>query len=65
MIGGPIGLVAGLKIGGLAAIGCAIAGYTGGRLFNKFNNPDNIEAEAQQPKTSTQPSSDELTKKDI
>ncbi|KAJ8973395.1 hypothetical protein NQ317_002763 [Molorchus minor] len=30
MIGGPIGLVAGLKIGGVAALGCAIAGYTGG-----------------------------------
>ncbi|CAG9839634.1 unnamed protein product [Diabrotica balteata] len=37
MIGGPIGLVAGLKIGGVAAVTCAIAGYTGGRWFKKKN----------------------------
>lgn len=37
VIGGPIGLVAGLKVGGIAAIGCAIAGYTGGKLLNKIN----------------------------
>ncbi|KAG5880674.1 hypothetical protein JTB14_028430 [Gonioctena quinquepunctata] len=35
MVGGPIGMVAGVKIGGLVAIGCAIAGYTGGRWFKK------------------------------
>lgn len=35
MIGGPVGLVAGFKIGGLTALGCAIAGYTGGKLFKK------------------------------
>ncbi|CAG9862673.1 unnamed protein product [Phyllotreta striolata] len=35
IIGGPIGLVAGLKVGGVAAVTCAIAGYTGGRWFKK------------------------------
>lgn len=29
-LGGPIGMVAGLKAGGLAAIGCGILGFTGG-----------------------------------
>ncbi|KAJ3660392.1 hypothetical protein Zmor_004842 [Zophobas morio] len=42
MIGGPVGLVAGLKIGGLTALGCALAGYTGGRFFKK-----NYEVEAE------------------
>lgn len=36
-MGGPIGLVAGFKVGGLAALGCGIAGYTGGKLFKNFN----------------------------
>ncbi|RZC36283.1 syntaxin-17 [Asbolus verrucosus] len=35
IIGGPLGLIAGLKVGGIAALGCAIAGYTGGRFFKK------------------------------
>ncbi|XP_011697954.1 PREDICTED: syntaxin-17 [Wasmannia auropunctata] len=34
-IGGPIGLLAGLKIGGLAAVGCGILGFTGGSLLKK------------------------------
>lgn len=29
-LGGPIGMVAGLKAGGLAAIGCGLLGFTGG-----------------------------------
>ncbi|XP_025162307.1 syntaxin-17 isoform X2 [Harpegnathos saltator] len=34
-IGGPIGLIAGLKIGGLTALGCGILGFTGGSLLKK------------------------------
>lgn len=47
VIGGPIGLVAGLKIGGIAAIGCAIAGYTGGRFLNKVHKAENIQTEVE------------------
>ncbi|KAK2585713.1 hypothetical protein KPH14_010326 [Odynerus spinipes] len=34
-VGGPIGLLAGLKIGGLTAIGCGILGFTGGSMLKK------------------------------
>ncbi|KAG7187720.1 hypothetical protein KM043_016774 [Ampulex compressa] len=34
-IGGPIGLLAGMKIGGLTAIGCGILGFTGGSFLKK------------------------------
>ncbi|XP_071445852.1 syntaxin-17 isoform X1 [Hetaerina americana] len=34
-IGGPIGLLAGVKIGGLAAVGCALVGFTGGTILKK------------------------------
>lgn len=34
-IGGPIGLLAGMKIGGLAALSCGILGFTGGSLLKK------------------------------
>lgn len=64
MIGGPIGLVAGLKVGGVVAVGCAIAGYTGGKWFNKVNNPENIEAEAQGCKIE-QAIDERLQKKDM
>nr|CAD7429521.1 unnamed protein product [Timema monikensis] len=37
-IGGPIGLVAGLKLGGLAAIGCGALGFTGGHILRKREN---------------------------
>ncbi|EFA00762.1 syntaxin-17 [Tribolium castaneum] len=43
MIGGPVGLVAGFKIGGLTALGCAIAGYTGGKFFKKNHEVEEIE----------------------
>lgn len=42
IIGGPIGLLAGAKIGGLTALGCAIAGYTGGKFFKKIHDPEDI-----------------------
>lgn len=64
VIGGPIGLVAGLKIGGIAAIGCAIAGYTGGKFLNKLNKADNIQTEAECSKTDIK-SPDSSQKKDI
>ena len=32
-VGGPIGMVAGLKAGGLAAVGCGILGFTGGSVL--------------------------------
>ncbi|XP_070167723.1 syntaxin-17 [Polyergus mexicanus] len=34
-IGGPIGLLAGMKIGGFAALSCGILGFTGGSLLKK------------------------------
>lgn len=34
-VGGPIGLIAGLKIGGLTALGCGILGFTGGSILKK------------------------------
>ncbi|XP_020278941.1 syntaxin-17 [Pseudomyrmex gracilis] len=34
-IGGPLGLLAGIKIGGLAALSCGILGFTGGSLLKK------------------------------
>ncbi|EDV95625.1 syntaxin-17 [Drosophila grimshawi] len=37
-VGGPIGLVAGIKAGGLAAVGCGILGFTGGSVLK--SNPD-------------------------
>ncbi|XP_017010473.2 syntaxin-17 [Drosophila takahashii] len=50
-VGGPIGLVAGIKAGGLAAVGCGILGFTGGSVLKA--NPNvmhgNIEEEEQQP----------------
>lgn len=37
-VGGPIGLVAGIKAGGLAAVGCGILGFTGGSVLK--SNPN-------------------------
>lgn len=33
-VGGPIGLLAGIKAGGLAAVSCGILGFTGGQVLN-------------------------------
>lgn len=63
MIGGPIGLVAGLKVGGIAAIGCAIAGYTGGRFLNKVRKSENVPNEVDCSGTEELPESSQ--KKDI
>ncbi|XP_044269307.1 syntaxin-17 [Tribolium madens] len=48
MIGGPVGLVAGFKIGGLTALGCAIAGYTGGKLFKKNHEMEETEEKGEE-----------------
>lgn len=34
-IGGPVGLIAGLKVGGLTAIGCGLLGFTGATILKK------------------------------
>ncbi|KAH8349541.1 hypothetical protein KR084_001367 [Drosophila pseudotakahashii] len=48
-VGGPIGLVAGMKAGGLAAVGCGILGFTGGSVLKASPNVmhGNIEEEQQ------------------
>lgn len=34
-VGGPVGFLAGFKLGGLAAIGCSLIGFTGGRILKE------------------------------
>lgn len=34
-VGGPLGLIAGIKVGGLAALGCGVLGYVGGKFIKK------------------------------
>ncbi|KAJ8962977.1 hypothetical protein NQ314_005694 [Rhamnusium bicolor] len=64
IIGGPIGLVAGIKIGGIAALGCAIAGYTGGKYFKKIHNSEsNVHNDS--IKADDQDTPDTSQKKDI
>ncbi|XP_063244514.1 syntaxin-17 [Bacillus rossius redtenbacheri] len=40
-LGGPVGLLAGLKLGGLAAVGCGLLGFTGGHILKKRQHEDN------------------------
>ncbi|XP_013116493.1 syntaxin-17 [Stomoxys calcitrans] len=66
-VGGPIGLVAGLKAGGLAAVGCGILGFTGGSVLK--SNPaimqGNIEEENHLSENSQETQEEiEMTKKD-
>lgn len=42
-VGGPIGFLAGLKVGGLAAVGCGILGFTGGSVIKNKEERDTIE----------------------
>ena len=42
-IGGPVGLLAGLKIGGLAALGGSLLGYTGGKALKAIQEK-NVDA---------------------
>lgn len=56
-VGGPIGMVAGIKAGGLAAVGCGILGFTGGSVLK--SNPNVMhgsieEQQAQQEGDSTE-----------
>lgn len=39
-LGGPVGLFAGMKIGGLAAVGCGILGFTGGAAIKSKEEHD-------------------------
>lgn len=46
-LGGPVGLLAGIKVGGLAAVGCGILGFTGGAAIKnkeELNTSTAIEA---------------------
>lgn len=65
-VGGPIGLVAGLKAGGLAAVGCGILGFTGGSVLK--SNPaimqGNIEEEQISQTISNNQEEIEMNKKD-
>lgn len=47
-VGGPIGLVAGIKAGGLAAVGCGILGFTGGSVLKGSPNVMHGNIEEQQ-----------------
>lgn len=47
-IGGPVGLIAGVKVGGLAALGCGILGFTGASFLKKR------EVEMQKSKSTTE-----------
>lgn len=44
-VGGPIGLLVGLKAGGLAAISCGILGFTGGSILKKTEVENGIKEE--------------------
>ncbi|XP_068902545.1 syntaxin-17 isoform X1 [Tenebrio molitor] len=65
MIGGPVGLVAGFKIGGLTALGCAIAGYTGGRFFKKSQAAEEVQEQTTEVPDDGQVLHDCHDKKDI
>ncbi|XP_034104701.1 syntaxin-17 [Drosophila albomicans] len=47
-VGGPIGMVAGIKAGGLAAVGCGILGFTGGSVLKSNPNVMHGSVEEQQ-----------------
>lgn len=44
-IGGPVGMLAGLKVGGIAAVGCGILGFTGGAAIK--NKEENIQTDTE------------------
>jgi len=45
LIGGPVGLFLGMKVGGIAAIGCAVVGYASGKLLKKRKDIEINDAE--------------------
>ncbi|XP_068149571.1 syntaxin-17 [Drosophila tropicalis] len=65
-VGGPIGLVAGIKAGGLAAVGCGILGFTGGSVLK--SNPNvmhgNIEEQEANPNQEADASGERLELKE-
>jgi len=52
-VGGPIGMVAGMKAGGLAAVGCGILGFTGGSVLKSNPNVMHGSIEEQQAQQET------------
>ncbi|XP_037933581.1 syntaxin-17 [Teleopsis dalmanni] len=58
-VGGPIGLVAGLKAGGLAAVGCGILGFTGGSVLK--SNPSIMQGNVEEQQVTVEM---EMEKKD-
>ncbi|KAH8395599.1 hypothetical protein KR222_001869, partial [Zaprionus bogoriensis] len=52
-VGGPIGMVAGIKAGGLAAVGCGILGFTGGSVLKSNPNVMHGSIEEQQGEASS------------
>ncbi|KAG8038189.1 hypothetical protein G9C98_006514 [Cotesia typhae] len=48
-IGGPVGLIAGVKLGGLTALGCGILGFTGATILKKkhLEKLENVEGPLQ------------------
>ncbi|XP_017774784.1 PREDICTED: syntaxin-17 [Nicrophorus vespilloides] len=51
LLGGPLGLVAGFKVGGIAAVGCGVAGYAGGKFFKKCNDTEDTTTPVEIPET--------------
>jgi len=51
-IGGPIGLVAGLKFGSMAAIGGTVLGYTGGKVVKKWQENEGDQFQITKSQTS-------------
>lgn len=54
-IGGPIGLLAGLKIGGLAAIGGSLLGFAGGSGLKKMQETATTESVQDMTKSKSTP----------
>ncbi|XP_001352634.2 syntaxin-17 [Drosophila pseudoobscura] len=63
-VGGPIGMVAGLKAGGLAAVGCGILGFTGGSVLKANPNVMHGNIEEQQAETDGDTTSERLELKE-
>ncbi|BFF98214.1 syntaxin-17 [Drosophila madeirensis] len=60
-VGGPIGMVAGLKAGGLAAVGCGILGFTGGSVLKA--NPNVMHGNIEEQQADTTATDDEAAER--
>lgn len=52
-IGGPVGLVAGLKFGSMAAIGGTVLGFTGGQVVKKWQENEGDQSQIVRSQTTT------------